>query len=223
VTSPSLPLWTPADLRRLLSPGRFDRYAAAAGGPAQAVDLYVWNSRIGGALHESIGQFEVILRNALDLQLVGYHQIKLKGSGDWYSDSAMPWRTNRKTLATIAGARDKATVRQTVPEVHGKVVAELGLGFWRFLLAAQYETTLWAPALRRAFPHLPSGRRNAVYAPVERLHALRNRVAHHEPIHAKNLAARYAELLAVAGWIDPAAAEWIAETSRVPAIIAVRP
>lgn len=84
-------------------------------------------------------------------------------------------------------------------------------------------TKRWAPALRRGFPGLRSHKREAVYAPVNRLYRLRNRIAHHEPIHSLNHTARHQELLRVAAWIDPAAAAWITATSRVPCVAATRP
>lgn len=224
MSSPTVPHWTPADLRRLLSPGRFDRYAAAAGGDERAaVELYMWNNAIGGALHESLGQFEVILRNALDRQLAEYHRRRLHGDGNWCPDTGMPWANPTRTGRTIDEARERATAAGRFPEVHGKVVAELSMGFWRYLLAAHSQMTLWAPALHRAFPHMTRPQRGPVYDRVDRLHTLRNRVAHHEPIHRADLAARYAELVTVAGWIDPAAAAWISETSRVPAVLLARP
>jgi hypothetical protein len=220
--SPSHPAWSPADLRRLLSAGRFDRYAAAAGSHERAAQLYLWNARISGALHETLGMFEVVLRNALDRQLTAYHQIALAGNGHWYADSGMPW-TSKKLVDQIDRARAQATANGKSPEIHGKIIAELTFGFWRYILAAHYQTTLWAPALRRAFPHLGSQQRAAVYPLIDRLHSLRNRVAHHEPVHALNIAARHKELLYVSGWIDPAAAAWIGQTSRVPGVLATRP
>jgi hypothetical protein len=51
--------------------------------------------------------------------------------------------------------------------VHGKVVAELTFGFWRYILAGTYQATLWSPALRHAFPHLRTRDRAAVYGPVD--------------------------------------------------------
>jgi hypothetical protein len=211
-----------ADLRRLLSPGRFDRYATAAGSREQAAQLYLWNARISGALHETLGMFEVVLRNALDRQLTAYHQITLSGSGHWYCDPRMPW-TSQKLVDRIDRARAQATANGRKPEIHGKVIAELTFGFWRYILAAHYQTTLWAPALRRAFPHHRSQQRAAVYPLIDRLHSLRNRVAHHEPVHDLNIAARYKELLHVSGWIDPAAAAWIGQTSRIPSVLTTRP
>lgn len=226
VTHTTGPLWTPADLGRLLSPGRFAKYVQAAGGDqALAAELYVWNSRIGGALHETIGQAEVILRNALDEQLATFHRSRrFHGDGHWCAEPRMPWRTNRRMVQSLDDARKKATENHQNPEIHGKVVAELSMGFWRFTLSTSYQATLWAPALRHAFPGLPSrGTRADVYDPVNRLNDLRNRIAHHEPIHHKNLAARYRDLLRLATWIDPAGAAWIAETSRVQDVLADRP
>jgi hypothetical protein len=78
-------------------------------------------------------------------------------------------------------------------------------------------------ALRHAFPHLRPRLRTEIYDRVERLHALRNRIAHHEPIHAQPLKARLDELLAVAGCICPTTAAWIWSTTRVPQILATMP
>ena len=39
-------------------------------------------------------------------------------------------------------------------EMPGRVVAQLTLGFWRYLLASRYGRTLWLPCLRQAFPGL---------------------------------------------------------------------
>jgi hypothetical protein len=107
--------------------------------------------------------------------------------------------------------------------VQGKVIAELTFGFWRYVLAAPYQSTLWARALRHAFPNLNPARRATVYQLVDRLNSVRNRVAHHEPIHHLNIAARHQEVLLAASWIDPAAAAWIAATSRVTTVLEMRP
>jgi len=218
------PGWTPKDLRRLLSPGRFDKYVEAAGEDEEkAAALYVWNNRVGGALYEALGQFEVILRNALDRELAAYHRRHLNGDGNWHADRQMPWDTRHPMLANLADARSRATGDGRHPEIRGKVIAELSLGFWRRTLTSSYQNTLWTPRLRHAFPYMRPQRRNDVYLPVDRLYRLRNRLAHHEPIHGEDLGSRYDDLLQVAGWIDPAGAAWIAETGRVRAVLAARP
>ena len=47
--------------------------------------------------------------------------------------------------------------------------------------ASRHERILWRTRFYRAFPG--QGRRHAVYAKLAGLHQLRNRIAHHEPIH----------------------------------------
>jgi len=86
----------------------------------------------------------------------------------------------------------------------GKVVAELSFGFWRFLLARRYTASLW-PALRPGFPYLPSADRRELEAPVTRLHQLRNRVAHHEPLIAEPC--RFATRTCCSSWV-PATRAW---------------
>ena len=52
------------------------------------------------------------------------------------------------------------------------------------------------------------------------LHLLRNRIAHHEPIHNRPLFELHAVALTTAGWICPTTRRWIAARSRVPALLA---
>ncbi len=95
-------------------------------------------------------------------------------------------------------------------------------GFWRFLLARQYKTSLW-PDLAGAFPHAPNRALSTVEEPVKRLHKFRNRIAHHEGIWHLRLEDRQADIQTVLGFIAPAAAAWVADASRLSDVIARRP
>jgi hypothetical protein len=95
--------------------------------------------------------------------------------------------------------------------------------FWRYLLDAHHQPTLWAPALRHAFPHLRPRVRTEVYDRLVLLHALRNRIAHHEPIHHLPLDQRIDDLLTLVGFLCPTTATWIWSTTRIPALLAARP
>jgi hypothetical protein len=68
-------------------------------------------------LHETLGMFEVVLRNALDRQLTAYHLIVLRGDGHWYADPRMPW-TSKKLVDQIDRARAQATANGKNPEIH---------------------------------------------------------------------------------------------------------
>lgn len=52
--------------------------------------------------------------------------------------------------------------------------------------------------------------------------ALRNRIAHHEPIFARNLTADHDRLLDILGAISPVAVDWVTKNSRVPQTISRR-
>jgi hypothetical protein len=204
-----------------LAAPRFDGYVVASGGDVTAaLRLYEWNGEASSSMHGTIGQFEVLLRNALDVQLVKYHRKILNGDGFWWMDPEMPLQPDLAKLVVEARKRASRGGRE---ETHGKVVAELMFGFWRFLLDSRHSTTLWAPALRHAFPHLRPKVRTEVYDRLEQLNLRRNRIAHYEPIHRTSLGDRWQDLLVVAGWICPTTAAWIWSTSTVPRVLARKP
>ena len=60
--------------------------------------------------------------------------------------------------------------------------------------------------------------------PVIRLHQVRNRIAHHEPLIHEDIPARVADLEAVLDAIDPALRAWVRDDGgRLGAIIGRRP
>lgn len=208
---------------------RLSSYLQASGGDLKAaLKLYEWNTFMSGALHEDIGRVEVVLRNALDQALTVHGQ----NSGwptAWYQrQSLFPGKHGQRAQADINTARDRATRRNTVPEAQGKVVAELTFGFWRFLCTGPYLTSLWVPALAAAFPNHPDPDdprrvRADVDDRVQRVHFVRNRVAHHEPIHHRDWQRDHGGMIDLLGWICTETAEWAASLSRVDAVLAVRP
>lgn len=185
---------------------------------ASALRLYAWNTLVAGAFWEVIGHFEIILRNSLDGRLA-YRHARLGRSGDWL-DGSVP-ELGRQTLKDIDKARARVRVKGK-RLCHGQIIAELPLGFWRYLLAKQYQTTLW-PDLAGAFPHKPDRSMSSVELPVHRIYDLRNRIAHHERIWSLPLEDRYRDILVVLGYIDPEMRAWVEKASRVPQVLAARP
>lgn len=202
------------DVQRWLSAERFDPYLRAAGGDgAAALALYEWNVAAAGAFHEMLGQFEVLLRNAMHDQLTAWHQ-RRGGTGAWFDDP----RTGLSEIAVADVAKARSRLRR--PATPGRVVAELPFGFWRYLLERRYQASLWPQALQHGFPNLTGRRRReTVRDAVVDLHGLRNRIAHHEPIHTVDLVGRHNQALAIAGYIDIGARRWLANLSRVPTVL----
>jgi hypothetical protein len=208
-------------IRQRLSPDRFTPYEQAVNGDlAAAFTLYEWNMSVSAALFETLGPVEVVLRNAIHDRLLAWHA--RRGLPDqWYDHAGLDAQGQRD----VARAKDRATRGGRDPEIPGKVIAELTLGFWRYLLARRYQATLW-PAIVTAFSSHHDGSklsRVAVHDDVQRLQVLRNRIAHHEPVYRRDLQQDFAGMLALASWISPDVVTWVRGLSRVLTILGERP
>lgn len=202
-------------LQQHLSPPRLSTFLRAAGGDLdRAVELYRWNAAVAGALWEALGHGEVVLRNAVHDALTARHE-RLGRPDHWYDDPAHELEQRARDDIAAGVRRIRRAGGRPEP---GKVVAELPFGFWRYLLARRYTATLW-PAVRRHFPHLAGSDRRLLEAPVARLHQLRNRVAHHEPLLAEDLPGRYTDLLTLVGAVDPRLRDWVERNNRLTVTI----
>jgi hypothetical protein len=181
---------------------------------SDALELYDWNAQASSAFHESIHYLEVGLRNALDRELMRWADSH-GATRPWYVDPVVP--LTPQSRKKVDEARRNA-MRGGIPEVHGKVIAELTFGFWWSLLAAEYNSRLWAPCLQHAFDG--SVRRNRLHAALNDIRLLRNRIAHHEPIHRRDLARDYSGLVRTAAGISPFLSARIESTTRVPSVLA---
>jgi len=216
-------------LRGRLTPDRLGSYLRATAGDLDlAIMLYDWNISASGAFFEDIGRVEVVLRNALDQALSALGD-RRGWPTPWYQRTALfPGAHGGRALDDIATARRRAT-RGGVPESHGKVMAELSFGFWRYLCTKPYLTSLWVPALANAFPNHaaagdPRGVRRDVDDRVQRVWFLRNRIAHHEPIHERNLALDNTNLREkLCQWMCADTHAWVASKSRWPTVQGKRP
>ncbi|WP_239147187.1 Abi family protein [Paractinoplanes tereljensis] len=205
-------------LEERLSPERFSGYRAAVGGDlAAAVELYDWNARMGATFWSTLGHVEVLVRNAMHQRLAAWSGQRY-GEPRWYLDPGNV--LTPKTLQAIRAARDNAT-RNRRPETPGRVIAELSFGFWRFLLISSYDRSLWKPCLSQIWTG--QSRRQSVYDVFDRLNDLRNRIAHHEPVYNRPIAALHADALRLAEWTCPATAKWIESRCGVLGVLRTRP
>lgn len=200
-------------LQQYLSPERFSTYRDAVGGDlAKAMTLYDWNLELAAALWADLQRLEVALRNAMNDRLTeqfGKH---------WYD---RPGLLPDERQVDVAKARSRLERRQQ-PKTQGRIVTELSFGFWRFLLIGRLEPRLWRTALYRAFPHLKS-KRKVLERKENRLHELRNRISHCEPVFNRDISADLHAIEAVAGWIDPELKAWITRHCTVRAVLDRRP
>jgi hypothetical protein len=203
-------------LQHGLSEERLGPYLDACHGRlGDALALYQWNARIAAAFWVDLAHAEVFIRNALDKQLAS----RIPAGQPWYN--ALGGILSPEALGAIAKAKGRVQA-EGKPLSPGRVLAAISFGFWRFLLSGRYDRTLWRPCLHRAFPacHAP---RRVVHSTMYQLHHLRNRIAHHEPIHGRDLKSDYEDLLLMVGWIDPIARQWVETASTVLEGLSRRP
>ncbi|MFZ7087399.1 hypothetical protein [Curtobacterium sp. RRHDQ10] len=156
---------------------------------------------------------EVVVRNAMHDRLVACF-----GRDDWWAVAQL--RVNE-------AARVQESLRHLDRRMGaggwsaGHVVAELPASFWEGLLANRYHASLWVPALENAFPNF-IGRRSDLKGRLERLRMLRNRAAHHEPIHARDLMVDHRYACELAGYVSSELRAWSASLSRLPEVVANR-
>jgi hypothetical protein len=203
-------------LWRYLSKARSGPYLAAAeGDSARALRLYAWNMEVSGAFLGPLHVLEVCLRNAVDDRLT-----VLAGRPDWWrSDIRFTFVAERMIQDSIR----KCQIRSDLAPGH--MIAELPFGFWVGLFGSggscQYETNLWRPALRTVFPGY-RGSRRGLHSDLDHVRAFRNRVAHHEPIHRRHLAADRETIIRLLRLMSPAVANWVLVHDRMSESLARR-
>ena len=196
-----------AELGRVLSTERFSSYLLAARGDAsQAIQLHAWNTMVSGAFYGPLQMVEIALRNAVHDYVSAVHGRQWLGDRQVLQGNEL--RRVDEARAQVRGKRKNPTA--------DRVVAELSFGFWLSLSARRYDG-LWNAVLNRAF--VPTPPRRDLYARLAQLRDLRNRIAHHEPIHHLTLGDHYEAALWVLERISPVAAVWVSRHSRVPTIL----
>jgi len=244
-----------AALDRAISTPRYASYLVAAGqNDDLARRLYIWDRDLSTAILADLAIVEVALRNVLHSALSSAH------GPEWYQTIDLDDRSQRQVAQAWGYLRSPV---QGDPSTPGRLVAQCTFGMWVNLLDAggyagraprrihaDYEQ-LWRSTLRSAFP---GGRHEArndqsphasftrtwVHSVAKTVNVLRNRVAHHEPLHngfplggqrsgQQQQASRLTAAEGVEAYmkltrmIDRNLAEWIANDTRVTALLATRP
>lgn len=204
-----------ANLETSHSPERLAPYFALAGGDKEkGLKLYAWNSALSQALYTPLQGLEITLRNAIG------NRLRSTYGPAWYELNPGP-PLHYPLPDMLLKARTELGRRGIVAD-HGRVVAELNWGFWTGILAKRYEQ-LWRSDLRHVFQSAGPLTRNAVFLPLDDLRRLRNRIAHHEPILNRNIAADLVAILDLIRLVSPTAAEWVEDQSQVMTILAQQP
>lgn len=213
-----------ASIRQALSAARMQTYEAAmqirGADDEAALQLYVWNALVSAQLLAPLHVCEVVIRNAVADALSGVY-------GDNWPWSASFERSLPDTGKGYSPRRDLQQARQQAQNT-GKVIPELKLAFWQRMFTGRHDERLWNTHLLRVLPNLDGGQpvsllRSDIYADLEKLRQLRNRIAHHEPVFRRNLQADYLCMLALVRLRCSITADWLQRSQPMDSLLCSKP
>lgn len=200
-------------LDNALSSSRMAPYLHKAQGDAvYAYQLYLWNARLAKSFLYPLGIVEVAVRNSMHSALS-----KKFGSEHWVLNPSQHYNYfNKKTLSSYSASKNRLITAKGGNNISpDEMVAGLNFDFWSNLLRSEY-STLWVQdgALSNAFPLMkPQPDLTQARTKISEINHLRNRIAHHEPIHHLDLHARIKIIEEVMSYICTAATSWMKSCS----------
>jgi len=207
-------------VRTAISPARMGTFEAAVpivdDADPRALALYAWNARISAALLAPLHICEIVVRNAVS------DAIEQVYGPRW------PWQIGfEQSLPSPRSGynpqRDLQNARSHAPTT-GKAIPELKFVFWQKMFTSRHDQRLWEPYLRQVMPHLDPAKpvsilREAIYNELEQIRFLRNRIAHHEPIFARNLNDDLQKIVALIAARSQETADWMMQNQQASAIL----
>jgi hypothetical protein len=197
---------------KYLSRPRYNRYlTATSNSKNRAKRLYNANIRLAQAIHPLLTQFEVVLRNSLNLQLTSYFV-----DSDWIINQKNGFMRN-PSLAhshfflrnSIVKTENKLN-RRGIPITTGKIISDQNFGFWIALFLSHHYSLIGGQPIK-IFTYKPTIEdRASIYSKLDEIRSFRNRVNHCEPLCFRgNLVDCYeiidirTKLYDLLSWIDP--------------------
>lgn len=209
------------ELPYVISEPRFATYLQAMENDREAaLQLYRWNLLVSSAFVVPLQVCEVAARNAVVEAIEAVH----RGTWPWSNGFIRSLPRARKGYCAVRNLQEVAARLPTA----GKVVAELNFAFWEKILTVGQDARLWEPHLHTVFPALDEAKpvsvlREEAHSALRHVRKFRNRIAHHEPIFTRDIAAEYAKVHDIIYWRSPVAAAWMDRTQGVTALIGAKP
>ena len=186
----------------------------------RALALYVWNAEIASEFLVPLHLCEVAIRNAVS------DAVSAQYGPRW------PWvdgfvKSLPDPKKGYNPRRDVMTVRHKVATT-GKVIPEVKFVFWQKMFTSRYDNAVWDHQLKHVLPGAQKGAsvpelRGRVYADLDRIRLLRNRIAHHEPIIARDLRADLDAIADLVALRCPDTAKLLSTVERVSQLLPQRP
>jgi hypothetical protein len=205
----------------VISAARFSTYLRIENNDVRrALALYRWNVELSAAFFIPLQICEVLIRNATVEAIEAVH------GPSWTSLKGFEY-TLPKQPGYYSPQKDFITVTRRHTQV-GQIIAELKFMFWQSMFTSGQDTRIWDKHLHQILPFLPvqatiGAARQIVYDEIDAVRRFRNRIAHHEPIFARDIAEEYQRIKSIVAWRSPDTAAWLDRTQLVTGILARRP
>lgn len=185
----------------------------------KALALYAWNAQISAAFMHPLHICEVVVRNGVANTIEAVYGPQWPWSPGFLQ--SLPDSSGYNLRRDLQAARDGQLSA-------GKVIPELKFAFWQMMFTSRHDSRLWQPHFGQHFPNFPAAmsiadRRRWMFSSLEKIRGLRNRIAHHEPIFARNLADDFKLISALIGCRSPQTATWMTDHQQVSLLLATPP
>lgn len=186
----------------------------------RALELYAWNAQVSAAFLHPLHICEVVVRNGVSNVIEAVY-------GPTWPWSAAFVRSLPNPSGGYSMRNDLLSARCNEKTV-GKVIPELKFAFWQRMFTSRNDLRLWVPYLHQYFPYFPVGMdaaacRSWMFNALDKVRALRNRIAHHEPIFARNLVDDFDVVSTLIARRCPDTAAWMNTHQQVTALLANSP
>lgn len=207
-------------IKNSLSAARIGTYEAVTTDLNEALKLYQWNADVSGTFLPSLHICEVTIRNAVSCVLEEVYGNRWAWEQVFISSLPNP-RYGYNARKDLANACRGATSI-------GQVIPELKFVFWQKMFTSRHDGRLWNDHLEKTFPNLDKSktiqeRREIIYNDLDQIRALRNRIAHHEPIFKRSLTDDYRKIKSLVEFRCVATSSWLATSQKVLPLIALKP
>lgn len=209
-------------LPHVISAPRFATYLRARGGNREhALRLYQWNLEISAAFMAPLHVCEIAIRNGVSESLEAIH------GGAWPSTQGFIRSLPNPQRGHYSPKHDLTQTSQKHPTT-GKVVSDLKFAFWESILTKRFDRSIWNHQFLTSFPGGPTALaiptlRAIYHTDVQQVRLFRNRIAHHEPIFARNLQDEIDRIIRVIEWRNPTASNWLSGLETASQMIGHQP
>tara|TARA_A200000159_G_C7324973_1_gene340521 strand:+ start:773 stop:1429 length:657 start_codon:yes stop_codon:yes gene_type:complete len=186
----------------------------------QALKLYSWNAQISAAFLSPLHLCEVVIRNAISDAIESQYGDKWPWSQAFERSLPNPQKGYSPRRDLTDAKRGQLTT--------GKVIPELKFVFWEKLLTQRFDQRLWNPYLQTVFPNHDATKtipnmRNTLRSLLEDVRRLRNRIAHHEPIFARDLEADFNNIDQLIRYRCEDTSHWAYKNQLVTLLMGLKP